>query len=255
MGNLFPEYVSIQHAGFKMFGAFLLFLTSFAVAYFLGPDSWIKIAIIFTFNSLLMLIIMRLIGDEWAWTWLKEWYDKNRVPYLVGYTIKDGKLTSYVSKDRSWLLNKCDEGAVILPLKGSFGELITKEYKSSYTVKNVSSRDRVPHIVIIQSQTPWGKHKIDFRISLPLDLALRKSDMLDWGLQDFLNLLPQSTSEREMKLVEGIQKSISLINSASRKTTTMHKVREDLEAILKQRSLRLMDAPEGIIWQPTTDKF
>lgn len=255
MGNLFPEYVSIQHAGFKMLGAILMFLTSFAFAYFLSPGSWIKIAIIFSFISFLMLVIMRLIGDEWAWTWLKEWHDKNRMPYLVGYTIKDGKLTSYVSKNRSWLINKCDQGAVILPLKGSFGELITKEYRTSYAVKNVSSRDRIPHIVIIQGPGPWGRHTIDFRISLPLDLALRKIDMLDWGLQDFLNLLPQSTSQREIELVEGIEKSISLINSASRKTPTMLKVRKDLEAILKQRSLRLLEAPHGIIWQPPTDNF
>lgn len=252
MGNLFPQYVSIQFAGFKMFGALMLFLIGFIVAYFAGPDSWIKVAIIFAFYSSLMLVIMRLAGDEWAWTWLKEWEDKNYRPYLVGYVLKEDCLKSYVSKNQTELMNKCDyaDALVILSLEKDFGFFITFKdgvIQRAYDVKNVSRRDNIPHIVIIDDPGIYGNCKNDFRISLPIDLALEKADMFNYGIREFLNSLPQSTCKREEKLKERMQEAIDCINTSSRKTQTMHKIREGLEGALEKWSDEIKT--DSLIWQ------
>ncbi len=246
MGNLFPEHVSIIGGWFKFVIGMLSFLICMSAVYFLGPDGWYKQITLQVLIIFLLLIIMRLLSDQWAWSWIKEWRQKNPTPYQVAFYLDGGKLETLVSKSIKRLTsNLIVDEMLILPLNMQDGELIIHEDDGfmRYRVKNVSRRDKIPLIVIIQEPQEFSPARKEFRITLPADIALQNAQYMNHGLDEFLNQIVEKGREREKLLLISIQKSVEIISNCTRKTRPMHEIREQLEARLNDQGLLLIDSP------------
>lgn len=247
MGNLFPEYVSIEGGWFKFIVGMLSFLICMSTVYFLGPDEWYKQITLQVLIIFLLLIIMRLLGDQWAWSWVKEWRNKNPIPYLAGFYLDRGELTTQVYKSKTLLTSDTTrDGMVVLPLNGNDGELITFKHDSayrSYRVKNVSKRDEVPLIIIIQEPARFSSSRKEFRITLPVDVALQNAKYMHHGLDEFLNQIVDRGRERESFLLIAAKESDGILKGCDRKTKPMHEIEEILEASLRDQDNLRKDSP------------
>lgn len=253
MGNLFPEYVSIQFAGFKLTMALVVFITCGVLVFFLGSDDWIKQVILQSFTVFLLLIIMRLFGDQWAWSWIKEWREKNLEPYLAGFYLVNGKLKYSIAKENSDLIDNAKGygGLIILPLNGANGQFVYNTVFADCEIKNISiRRDEIPMIVIIDEPHYLFFGRKEFRITLPIDIALKNSSYLHHSISCFLNSINEFALERELILDQAVKECIATLKNSDRSTRTMHEIREKLTAARDDWRKLVEDS----MWAPS-DRF